>query len=259
MTIALDQRTSQYFSALKFVWMRMSGFVVVLVLAQGLELIHAADSAPSIETIVTRMAEARVENRSRLRAYSVTRDYRLFGKEGRAAKSQVVADVSFVPPASKQYTIQMANGMGLGERIVRQMLEHETEIVKNYGATDMSMANYDFRFLRAEELSGRLCYVLEMIPRRKDKILLHGQIWVDSVTYLLHRMEGEPGKVPSWWLRQVHIALKYGDVGGMWLQIASESTAEVRLLGRYTMLSRDVDYRFIETVAIAGTAAQSTR
>ena len=220
---------------------------------------YAADAAPTVETIVMRMAQARAENRSRLRPYSVTRDYRLFGKEKHAAKSEVIADVSFVPPGYKRYTIQKASGTGLGERIVRQMLEHETEIVKNYGATDMSTVNYDFRFVREEELNGQLCYVLEILPRRKDKTLLRGQIWVDSATYLLHRTEGEPGKVPSWWLRQVHIALEYGDVGGMWLQTASESTAEVRLLGQHTMLSRDVEYKIPETVAAVATAEQVGR
>jgi hypothetical protein len=34
--------------------------------------------------------------------------------------------------------------MGLGEKIVRQMLEHETDIVKDYGATDLTAANYNF-------------------------------------------------------------------------------------------------------------------
>jgi negative regulator of sigma E activity len=237
--------------------MPLSGLLLLPFLGGiGLNVAYAADVVPSVETIVMRMAQARAENRSRLRPYSVTRNYRLFGKERHAAKSEVVADLSFVPPDSKRYTIQKASGMGLGERIVRQMLEHETEIVKNYSATDMSLANYDFHFVRTEELSGQRCYVLEMLPRRKDKTLLRGQVWVDSTTYLLHRSEGEPGKAPSWWLRQVHIVLEYGDVGGMWLQTASESTAEVRLLGRHSMLSRDVEYKIPETVAATGSAAQ---
>lgn len=235
---------------------RLLGLLLLPYLGAGFAVLYAADTVPTVETIVIRMAQARMENRSHLRPYSVTRDYRLFGKERYAAKAEVVADVSFVPPDSKRFTIQKASGTGLGERIVRQMLEHETEIVRNYGTTDMSLANYDFRFVRAEELSGQLCYLLEMLPRRKDKTLLRGQVWVDSTTYLLHRMEGEPGKVPSWWLRQVHISLEYGDVGGMWLQTASESTAEVRLLGRHTMLSRDVEYKILETVAAVGHAAQ---
>ena len=206
-----------------------------------------------------RMAQARLENRARLRPYSLTRDYRLIGEEKQTTRSQVIVDVNFIPPDFKRYSIQRSSGLGLGERIVRQMLEHETAIVKDYGAADMSPANYDFRFVREEELDGRHCYVLEILPRRKDKILLRGQTWVDSTTYLLHRTEGEPEKAPSWWLRDVRIMLSYGDVEGMWLQTASKSSADVRFLGRHTMLSQDVRYEVSETVAAAGNSARVGR
>ena len=206
---------------------------------------------PTVETILTRMAQARTENRTRLRPYQVTRNYRLFGKEKQTTKSEVIVDVTFVPPDVKQYAIRQASGMGLGESIVRQMLEHETDIVKNNGSSDMSPANYDFRFVREEDVDGQHSYVLEMLPRRKEKILLRGQIWVDATTYLLHRTEGEPGKAPSWWLRDSRIVLVYGDVGGMWLQTGSESTANVRFLGQHTMLSLDQAYKFGELAADA--------
>lgn len=209
----------------------------------------SAASIPSVETILARMAEARMENRTHLRPYSVTRSYRLVGEEKQTTRSEVIANVSFVPPDYKQFVIEQAKGMRLGERIVRQMLEHETDIVKNYGSTDLTPANYDFRFLREEELNGRHCYVLEMIPHRKDKTLLRGHIWVDASTYLLHRTEGEPGKAPSWWLRDARITLTYGNVGDMWLQTASESTADVRFIGRHTMVSRDVEYKMSQLAA----------
>ena len=51
------------------------------------------------------MAQARAENRARLRPYIVTRNYKLFGKDESKAKSEVIADVAFVPPDSKKYTI----------------------------------------------------------------------------------------------------------------------------------------------------------
>ena len=232
---------------------RISVVPVLALAGMGLGVAYAGDEIPSVQTIVIRMAQARTENQARLRAYSLTRDYRLFGKEKQTATSEVIAGVSFVPPDLKQFVIQRASGMRLGERIVRLMLEHETEMVKDNRSTDMSPANYDFRFLREEELAGQRCYVLEMLPRRKDKTLLRGQIWVDATTYLLHRTEGEPAKAPSWWLQDARIVLVYGDVGGMWLQTASESSADVRLLGRHTMLSRDLEYKLTELVA-AGSA-----
>ena len=177
-------------------------------------------------------------------------------KKNKPAKAEIIADVSFVPPDVKHYAIRQANGMGLAEKIVRQMLDHETDIVKDYGSTDLTSANYDFRFVREEQLNGQLCYVLEMLPKRKGKTLLRGQIWVDATTYQLRRTEGEPGKAPSWWLRDSRIVLVYGDVGGMWLQTASESTANVRFVGPYTMVARDVEYKFTDLAASLETPGQ---
>ena len=215
---------------------------------------HVESPVPSTESIVAHMMQARSENRARLRPYSVTRDYRLFSKEKQVARSEVIARVTFDPPGIKQFVIQQASGTGMGERIVRQMLEHETEIGRHNASTDLSPANYNFRYLREEGLGGRRCYVLEILPRRNDKSLLRGQIWVDAITYLLQRTEGEPARSPSWWLKDARLVLVYSDVGGMWLQTSSESSAEVRFLGRHTMLSRDVEYSMSTLAASAGVA-----
>ena len=71
----------------------------------------------------------------------------------------------------------------------------------------------------------------------------------NSNPYQLRRTEGEPGKAPSWWLRDSRIVLVYGDVRGMWLQTASESTANVRFVGPHTMVAHDVEYKFSELAA----------
>jgi len=97
--------------------------------------------------------------------------------------------------------------------------------------------------------AGR-CYLLELLPRRKDHNLLRGRVWVDATTYLVRRIEGEPAKSPSWWLRDVRIAFGYGEVGGMWLQTASEVTVNVRIVGPHTMVSRDVKYRIDVAAAV---------
>jgi hypothetical protein len=128
-------------------------------------------SDPKVETIITRMAQARVENRARFRPYIVTRDYKLFGKDESKAKSEVIAEVAFVPPDSKKYTIEETNGSGLGQILVRRMLANEAEVTRDYASTDLSADNYDFRFIREADLSGRRCYVLELLPRRIEKHL----------------------------------------------------------------------------------------
>ena len=131
------------------------------------------------------------------------------------------------------------------------MLASEAEVTKDYASTDLSPDNYGFRFLREDEVSGRRCYVLELLPRRKDTHLLRGDVWVDASTYLPRRFEGELAKAPSWWVRDVRVAFIYGKVGGMWLQTASEASANIRILGRSTMVSRDVSYKLNEVVVVA--------
>ena len=215
---------------------------------------QTGSTVPTVEAIVARMAQARTENRTRFRPYILTRDYKLFGKERDKTKSQVIADVAFVPPDSKKYTIQQTNGSGLGGMIVRRMLANEAEVAKDYSLTDFSPDNYGFRFIREEDVSGQRCYVLELLPRRKDKHLLRGNVWVDANTYLPRRFEGELAKAPSWWVRDVRVGFIYGKVGGMWLQTASEASANVRILGRSRMVSRDVSYKLNEVVVTASTS-----
>jgi hypothetical protein len=221
----------------------ISSLLFLHVAGAGFTIAQTGAVAPTVQTIITRMAQARAENRAHFRPYRVTRDYRLFGKERQKSRFEATAHVTFVPPDSKTYAIQRASGLGIGEKIVRQMLDGEAHIAKNYGSTDISPVNYDLRLIGEEYVGAQRCHVLELLPRRKDKNLLHGKIWVDATTYLLHRMEGEPAKALSWWLRDARIKFVYGDVGGMWLQTGSESTANVRLLGQYTMVSRDVGYQ----------------
>jgi hypothetical protein len=206
---------------------------------------QAASSVPSTESIVARMSVADANSRTRLQPFAVVRNYKLFGKEMQKTMSEVIADITYDPPDVQSYTIQRVNGLGLGEVIVRKMLESQNDILTHRSAADISTANYVFSFLREDILEGRPCYVLKLHPLRKDTKLLRGTIWVDASSYLVHRVEGEPAKTPSWWVHDIHIVLDFRDVNGMWLQTVLVSTANVRLLGQHTMVSRDMAYKMI--------------
>lgn len=214
------------------------------------------DTIPSVGTIAAHMAEARAANEGRFRPYIVTRDYAMFRAETNAVESQVTADITFVSPDVKTYIIEKSNGSGLGQKIVRRLLEGEAADAKDSRSTDISQENYDFRFIRAEDVDDQRCYMLELIPKRKDKNLLRGDAWVDARTYLLRRVEGSVVKTPSWLLKDLRIVLLYGDVAGMWIQTASKATANVWIIGESTMTSRDVKYEISETVP-AGWWAQT--
>ncbi len=214
-----------------------------------------ADAAPAssaIDSTVACMSQAAVQNQTHLRSYTVTREYELFGQKRDKTRTRVIANVTFRPPDSKSYRIQETEGSVIGERVVRLVLEREAALAKNRGASDISEDNYSFQFLREEVAGGQRCYVLQLLPKRKDKNLLRGTIWVDADTYLIRRTEGEPQKSTSWWLRDLHIVFVYAQVGGMWLPTSSEFTAKVRLFGVSTMLAHDLGYSYSQ-LAEAGT------
>ena len=210
---------------------------------------------PRSAEIVARMAQAQAGNRDNVHPYIVTRDYKLFGHESSLeSKSHVIAEITVVPPDSKEYTIESAKGSGLGERVVRKMLDGEVAFARDSGSTDITRKNYDFLLIGEDDLNGQRCYVLQLLPRRKSKDLLRGKIWVDANTYLPRRVDGEPAKSPSWWLRDVSVVLVYGYVGPMWLQTSSEATANVRILGRSIVVWRDVSYQMGELTRGASVA-----
>jgi Outer membrane lipoprotein-sorting protein len=201
-------------------------------------------TVPTSDDIVVRMAQAQAENRTRFLPYIVTRDYKLFEAENRdQAKSHVIAEITVVPSGAKKYVIENAEGSGLAERIVRKALDGEVAVAKDSRSADITGDNYDFLLVREDKLNGQRCYVLELLPRRKSKNLLRGTIWVDAESYLPYRVEGEPARSPSWWLTDIRIVLLYGYVGPMWIQTSSEATANVRIIGRSSMVWQGVSYQ----------------
>jgi hypothetical protein len=195
---------------------------------------------PKVDNIVDRMLATLRENKAHLRSFTVKRHYQLLDKQSQP-KAELVADITYHPPAQSQYRIERSTG-GLGEKVLRDILTKETETAKDSQRRELSRDNYDFQFLREETLDGTRCYVLAMNPKREEKDLVRGQVWVDAQTYKVRRVEGKPVKSPSWWLRDSSILMTFADVNGMWLRTATYAVANLRFKGRYVMVSRDLEY-----------------
>ncbi len=193
------------------------------------------------------MVKAQEENKTRVRPFTVKRGYLLLDKQDQE-KAQVVASITVLPPDSKQYQIESSSG-GIGEKVLRDILSKETEQPKDAQRKELSNENYDFQLLGEEMLNGRRCYLLRLNPRREERDLLRGKIWVDAENYNILRIEGSPAKNPSWWIRDLHILMDFADVNGMWLRTFTHAVANVRFKGRFVMVSRDLEYRFGEQTA----------
>lgn len=184
-------------------------------------------------------------------SYQVIREYQLFGANDSKAKSDVIAEVDFRPPASKDYRIQKASGNNRGEEVVRRLLEHEVEGASGskQARTALNRDNYNFSYKGEASLDGQPCYLLELKPKRKETELVSGDAWIDKQSFKVRQIEGEVAKTPSWWLKKVRVKLTFADVSGTWLQTQMEAVADVRVVGSHTLTSRVLDYRGASEVA----------
>jgi hypothetical protein len=208
----------------------------------------AGFTIPSLDVIVSRMEQAQAESRSQSCSYTVTRDYKVYGKKRDTTKAHVIAVVNYIPPNLKSYAIRMTAGSALGVIMIRKVLDKESQLAKDSSLTYISRENYDFRFSGEEAVSGHRCFVLELTPKRKNFNLIKGRIAVNAETYMIQRVEGQPVMSPSWWVRDVAILLHYGDVNGMWLLTTSELGVKIRILGRLTMtmVASDAIYKLAD-------------
>ena len=208
------------------------------------ETSRSADTnPPDLNLILQRWED--LQDPARFRQYEVTREYRVFHGSNKQPISEVLARIDFVPPDVKAYKIIQATGNLLGERMVRELLDLETQSAKQRQSSEMSRANYDFVFLRRENFGVVAEYVLGIIPKRKDKHLLRGQIWVDASTFGIRRIEGAPAASPSFWLKNIHITLQFAPLGGMLVPVSVDAVATVRFFGQYTLASFTI--RALET------------
>jgi len=195
-------------------------------------------NAPDLNAIVQSLEAAEQQNPAKAHGYTMTRSYKLFQGDEVEPVSQTTAEITFVPPSTKSYVIKQSSGMSRGKNLVRDILDLES--VPSESSSEISRQNYEFVLLRQEELGGVLVYLLRMIPKRKEKNLLNGLIWVDKKTFRIQRIEGTPAKKPSWWLKNIEITLQYTDFEGLWLPTYLSSTATVRLVGSFLLTGETV-------------------
>jgi len=200
-----------------------------------------APTTPSALNLILDLVErTEQQNPALTHPYNVTRQYKIFRSDDPAPSSEVTAQISFTPPETKAFEIVESHGNPRGEKIVRALLEQEVESATEGHQEDISRLNYDFIFLREQDFGVIPEYVLHIVPKRKEKGLLVGDIWVDAKTYHIRQIVGVPLKSPSFWIKDPHITVQFAAVNGMWIPVSVDAIATVRFLGLYTLTGLDV-------------------
>jgi hypothetical protein len=204
---------------------------------------QASGAHPDLNLVLQSLERVEQQNLARSRRHEVTRRHKAFHADDTQASAEVTAQISFTPPNTRTFKILQASGNPRGEKIVRDILEQETEPPTAGHNRDISRVNYDFVFLRQESFGLIPEYVFRIVPKRKEKGLILGYIWVDEKTFRIRRIEGVPVKSPSLWIKDIHLTLQFAEVNGMWISVSLDAIASVRLLGRYTLTGLDLEAR----------------
>lgn len=134
------------------------------------------------------------------------------------------------------------------DRVLRAALDAEQKITNEHegfrGA--LSEANYDFE---AALGSGATLVPITLRPKRRDALLLQGEVLVTEHDGDLVLVRGRLVKRPSFWTRRVDVLREYGRVEGVRVPLRMESVASVLVVGT-SRFSMTYDYELVNGRAV---------
>ncbi len=195
--------------------------------------VPAAPANVTAPEIVDRMVQADNDRLAALAGYTGVRHYHFENKKS-GKHAEMTAHVVVDGAGVKKFEVTEESGSGfVRSHIIHKMIEAEEEASEKgeRQQTRILPVNYNFSLIGTEVLDGRSNYVLELDPKTKNKFLIRGRIWVDAEDFAIARVEGQPAKNPSFWIRSVHVVQQYGRNGQFWLPAKNQSIAQAKIFG----------------------------
>jgi hypothetical protein len=217
------------------------------------QVAHALAPLP-VDQVVKRLQERNAERAAALDQYDATRVYRMQYRGFPSNRdAEMVVEMTYRAPNSKQFKVVSESGSKLiVERVFKKLLEAELEAAgeENRRHSALTTENYDFTLAGYEGAGNNPEYVLNIVPKTKNKFLYHGQIWVDARDFAVVRIKGEPGKNPSFWIKKTDIEHLYAKVNDFWLPAENHTESVVRLGGVAVLSIEYKDYRDLKAEPI---------
>jgi hypothetical protein len=212
---------------------RHSVVVAVLAVFSSISMAAQGTSVPSVDEIVARMVARNAERSAQCHFYRNRRDYHVTYRGFPGSKeADMQVEMSFVAPSTKTFRVLSTSGSKfLIDKVLKRLLESEQEASLEQSRTALTPTNYRFEFEGTESEDGRTLFILKVKPRIDAKYLYRGKIWVDSQDYAVTRIDAEPAKNPSFWIKNTEIHQTYTKVGDFWFPRENQSETKVRLGG----------------------------
>ncbi|MGD0267579.1 MAG: hypothetical protein ABSB14_00840 [Candidatus Sulfotelmatobacter sp.] len=206
--------------------------------------------------VVKKLQERNAQRAAALQEFNGTRvyhmQYRGFPSDRDA---EMVVKVAYRAPNSKQFSVVSQTGSKfIIDRVFKKLLEGEQEAAndENRLNTALSPENYDFTSAGYENTPEGAEYVLNLLPKTKNKYLYRGKIWVDAKDFAVVRIEGEPAKNPSFWIKKTEVKHRYIKVNDFWLPFENHTESVIRLGGQAILSIEYKDYKITKTAPMRG-------
>lgn len=196
------------------------------------------------EEVVNRMAAHDLARQASIEGYAGMRRYVLENHKFHK-RAEMLVQVQGDQNGTKHFEVVSEEGWsGAHKHVLHKMLESESETSRPEMRANARLLpeNYDFEFVGTEQVDGRAAYILEIRPKRNEKYLFRGRIWVDAEDYALARAEGKPAKKPSFWTKEIHFVQVYQKCGPLWFPLSTQSVTEAHIFGTTDVSIEYFDY-----------------
>jgi hypothetical protein len=169
-----------------------------------------------------------------LRTYSAVRTYSVTNLNGKVHAREIVR-MEYIAPDKKTFVTASEEGSYLVRHLVlNRLMESETSAAlgKEHHDSSITPANFSFRLLGQEQVGPHSCYVVEAIPKRRDKYLFEGKIWIDDREFAIVKIAGHPARKLSFWITRADFVRQYEKIGNFWLPAKDETLVDVRVYGK---------------------------
>jgi len=213
---------------------------------------------PTLEQVVDTLIAKNTERAVALQRYQSRRFYRLeYTGFPASLKAEMVVDVVYEAPGTKKFTIISQSGpKWMIDRIFKGLMQAEQEALKNRERVALDHHNYEFNGMEFQDDRDGCSYVLTVQPKIPNKLLYRGRIWVNSKDFAVCRIEAEPAKNPSIWIKSTAIHHIYTKLGDFWFPSENESTSTMRVGGHAVLSIKYRDYEILAARPLRETDSQ---
>jgi hypothetical protein len=183
--------------------------------------------------VFAELATHNEERKAGLHHYTVERTYQVVDLKGKV-HAEEIGRMEFLSPDKKAFTVTSESGSGIVRRLALNPLissEIEAAAGKQHHDSAISSDNYSLNLLGEQQVGPYRCFVAQAVPKRKDKYLFEGKVWIDVNDYSVVRIEGHPAKKLSFWINGADFVRQYQKIAGFWLPEKDETLVQVRLYG----------------------------